>query len=70
MIKYIFNTIITHQNVENKTLRYFNDISRCDQAKTFAIAAGKTLDQRQRFRVLVHVVTLSQRQDIAFPNLY
>ena len=70
MIKYIFNTIITHQNDENMTLRYFNDILRYEQATTSAIAAGKTSEQVERFRVLVHVVTPTQRQDIAFPNLY
>ena len=70
MIKYIFNTIITHQNDENMTLRYFNDILRYEQATTSAIAAGETSDQGEHFRVLVHVVTPTQRQDIASSNLY
>ena len=66
--KIIFNTIITHQN-ENMTLRYFNDILRYEQATTSAIAAGETLDQGEHFGVLVHVVTPTQRQDIASSNL-
>ena len=70
MIKYTFITIITHQNDENMTLQYFNDILRYEQATTSAIAAGETSYQGARFRVLVHVVTPTQRQDIAFPNLY
>ena len=70
MIKYIFNTIITHQNDENMTLRYFNDILRYGQATTSAIAAGEISDQGEHFGVLVHVVTPTQRHDIAFPNLY
>ena len=61
MIKYIFNTINTHQNGENKSIRYFNNISRYEQATTSAIAAGETLDQGERFRVLVHALTPSQR---------
>ena len=64
MIKYISNTIITHQNDENMTLRYFNDILRYKQATTSA------KDQGKRFRVLVQAVTPTQRQDIAFPNMY
>ena len=69
MIKYIFNTIITHQNDENKPLWYFNDISRYEQSTTSAIAAGETYDQGQRFHVLVYVVAPSERRNIAFPNL-
>ena len=52
------------------TLRFFNDILRYEQATTSAIAAGETSDQGERFRVLVHVLTPTHRQDIAFPNLY
>ena len=52
------------------TLRYFNDISCYDQAPTSVIAAAQTLDQGKRLRVLVYVVSPSQRQDILFPNLY
>ena len=70
MIKYIFNTIITHQNYENKTLQYINDISRYKCATTSAIAAGEISDQGKRFQVLAYAVTPSQRQHIAFLNLY
>ena len=70
MIKYISNTIITHQNDENMTLRYFNDILRYEQDTASAIAAGETSDQGERIRVLVQALTPTQRQYIAFPNLY
>ena len=70
MINCIFNTIITHQNDENMTLRYCNDISLYEQATTSAIAAAQTSDPGERFRVLVQVVTPSQRKDKAFPNLH
>ena len=52
------------------TLRYFNNISRYEQAPTSAIAAAQISDGGERFRVRVHLVTPSQRGDIAFPNLY
>ena len=59
MIKYIANTIITHQNDENMTLRYFNDILRYEQATTSAIAAGEISDPGKCFRVLAYVVAPS-----------
>ena len=70
MIKHIFNTIITHKINENMTLRYFNNISRNIQGTTSAVAAAQTSDPGQRLQVLVQVVTPSQRQYIAFQNLY
>ena len=69
MIKYISILLSTIKNDENKTLRYFRNISRYEQATTFAIAAGDTSDQRKRFRVLMHVVTPSQRHVIVITNL-
>ena len=69
MIKYIFNTIINHKNDENITLRYFNDISRYEQAATSAIAAAQTSDQVERFRILLYVVTSFQRHVIVITNL-
>jgi hypothetical protein len=70
MIKYFSILLSTIKNHENITLRYFNDISLNIQATTSAIAGAAALDQGERFQVLVQVVTPSQRQDIAFPNLY
>ena len=70
MIKYFSILLSNIKNDENSTLRYFNDISRNIQATTSAIAAAQTSDPEERFRVLVQVVTPSQRQNIAFPNLY
>jgi hypothetical protein len=69
MIKDIFNTIITHQNDENKIFRYFNKISRYEQATTSAIAAAQTLDPGERFRVLAYAITRSQRHVIVITNL-
>ena len=60
----------TIKNDENMTLRYFNDISRNIQATTSAIGSAAALHQGERFQVLVQVVAPSQRNDIAFPNLY
>ena len=71
MIKYFSILLSTIKNDENITLRYFHDISRNIQPMTSRIAgAAAYLDQAERFQVLVQVVTPSQRQDIAFPNLY
>ena len=70
MIKFISILLPPIKNDENMTLRYINDISRYEQARTSAVPAGEILDQGECFRVLVHVVTPTQRQDIAFPNLY
>jgi hypothetical protein len=69
MIKYFSIGLSTIKNDENSTLRYVTDISRNIQATTSAKAGSESSDQVERFRVLVHVMTLSQRQDIAFPNL-
>lgn len=69
MIKYISILLSTIKNDENKTLRYFRDISRYDQATTSTIAAGKISDQGERFQVLMHVVTPSQRHFIVITNL-
>ena len=70
MIKYFSILLSNIKNDENSTLRYFNDISRNIQATTSAIAAAQTSDPGERFRVLVQVVTPSQRKDKAFPNLH
>ena len=70
MIKYFSILLSTIKNDENITLRYFNDISRNIQATTSKIAVAAASDQGERFQVLVQVLTPSQRQDIAFPNLY
>ena len=70
MIKYFSILLSTIKNDENITLRYFHDISRNIQHTTSRIAGAAALDQAERFQVLVQVVTPSQRQDIAFPNLY
>ena len=69
MIKCIFNTIITHQNDENMTLRYFNDISRSEQATTSAIAAAHISDLGKHFQVLAYAITRSQRHVIVIINL-
>ena len=60
MIKYIFNTIINHQNDEKMTLRYFNDISRYEQALTSAIAAAQTSDPVVQYNVFKRIVTQFQ----------
>ena len=68
MIKYISTLLSTIKNDENKTLWYFRDISRYNQATTLATAAGETSDEGKRFRVLMHVLTPSQRHVIVITN--